>query len=79
LWRSSVDTVGFIIYYELCGVNILMGLPNSHSSTVDLGWASTSEVEQTVHRCTSESHHATGITYSLELVETIEDVIYSKY
>jgi len=56
-----------------------MGLPNSHSSTVDLGWASTSEVEQTVHRCTSESHHATGITYSLELVETIEDVIYSKY
>jgi len=41
--------------------------------------ASTSEVEQTVHRCTTESRHVTGITYSLELVETIEDVIYSKY
>lgn len=34
LWRSSVDTVSFIIYYELCRVR----LPNSHSSIVDLGW-----------------------------------------
>jgi len=60
-------------------MNILKGLPNSHSSTVDLGWASISDVEQTVHRCTTESHPANGITYSMELVETIEDVIYSKY
>lgn len=46
---------------------------------MDLGWASTSEVKQIVHRCTTESCHATGITYSLEMVETIEDVIYNKY
>lgn len=43
---------------------------------MDLGWASTSEVEQTAHRCTTESRHATGVTYSLKLVETIEGVIY---
>ena len=79
LWRSSDDTVSFIIYYELCRVNILKGLPNSHSSIVDLGWASISEVELTVYRCTTESRHSTCITYSMELFETIEDVIYNKY